>query len=200
MLAGPTVGNPPPAQPPAAAMPPVVSTGTAAPPLLLSPAPALPRGVRLECVSIHTIQIEANAPSDANLMVDRCPDTLTGTPTRRGGDSEDTKKFEDDDDDDGDLGGTDWAARCKGQDATLPPVSDLVTGVVYSNEHCAACNGILEFLAWHFFIVLNSTQKLSIFVAFLCTRKVFNQYHSLVCRRRSEGEVLEEQGQRRDRI
>ena len=34
------------------------------------------------------------------------------------------------------------------QSSSLPPVTDLSTGIVYTNEYCAFCNGVENLLAW----------------------------------------------------
>ncbi len=40
--------------------------------------------------------------------------------------------------------------------------------------------------AWYPFVIFNSTQGFSIFLAFLCTKKIFNLYCSLVCKEKKE--------------
>jgi len=40
------------------------------------------------------------------------------------------------------------SANCSTADPSDPPMSDIVTGLVYRNEYCALCNGARELAAW----------------------------------------------------
>ena len=45
---------------------------------------------------------------------------------------------------------SDIHANCTNGDASLPPVSDRSTGLVYKNEYCAVCNGVSSAVRWRY--------------------------------------------------
>ncbi len=56
---------------------------------------------------------------------------------------------------------TDWddsanmavESLCSNGSQDLPPVTDMITGLVYKNEHCALCNRVTELVAWTYRLV-----------------------------------------------
>ena len=83
---------------------------------------SLDEGVKFECFSkFVSPDISVVSENEAFLMIASCP--------RRGSDLASER-------------------RCVNSSSSLPPVTDLTTGLVYRNEHCALCNGGTEVIAW----------------------------------------------------
>ena len=90
----------------------------------------LEEGVSLECVSpFVNPAVGLRDTTGPVLMVSGCPASFT---TNEG--------FS--------VHGLVNVSTCSDPSPGLPPVTDLNTGVVYRNEHCALCNGATSFVAW----------------------------------------------------
>ncbi len=91
---------------------------------------SLDEGVKFECFSkFVSPDITVVSENEAFLMTASCP--------RRGSDLASER-------------------RCVNSSSSLPPVTDLTTGLVYRNEHCALCNGVTEVIAWGYQLTCSS--------------------------------------------
>ena len=82
-------------------------------------------GVKLQCRSIRTKpETQVTAENEAFLMVSSCPDAWL------------------------DPGNDSIARNCNSPSQSLPPVTDITTGLVYRNEYCAQCNRVRKLVAW----------------------------------------------------
>ena len=82
-------------------------------------------GVKLHCHSIFTNpDIEVMAENEAYLMVSSCPSSWV------------------------DPENTAIQSNCNTPTQSLPPVTDITTGLAFRNEYCAHCNRVTELVAW----------------------------------------------------
>lgn len=87
---------------------------------------------RFQCISVYTDQdFPVFDENKAFLMIPSCKSSWTNT--------EDNV----------------IERNCNIPTQPLPPVTDITTGLVYRNEYCARCNGVLQVVAWSSQLVCN---------------------------------------------
>ena len=101
---------------------------------------SLEDGVKLDCHSIITVpNTEVTAENEAFLMVSSCPHSWL------------------------DPENSSIESNCSMPSQSLPPVTDVTTGLVYRNKYCAQCNRVTQLVAWSSRLICSEEIKYLIF-------------------------------------
>ena len=104
-----------------------LSPPSTCPPSLLAP---LEPGVTVECTSTFAVPgVRVRGSNEAFQMVTSCPDSWPANTLATDGTNT-------------------VLANCVSPNLPLPPVTDTEEGMVYKNEYCAICNGVMQIQAW----------------------------------------------------